>query len=294
MPQRTAALSGWPYHAQWRGRLNGPSDDMTVVRGVSQCAALLDRLSAQLPQGFVASPDVPAPAGAFSVWVLSLSERDETSGPTESLRAGDRISHAPVVIACWCPPSHAWRLPLREGISLWFPEFGPDLGTVLRHLTAKPSLREFWRRLDERVDSSPVLAAALRQLSQYTVRGESVLGVRPPTPAQLARQVGCSERYLYRAMRNAGISPNGLARAATILRGLESYSHLGNWCSVALSTGFPSASAWSNYVRRAWNLTPTAAYRKGRPYWLTRALASVLSEGHDKAATEERREETAS
>lgn len=203
------------------------------------------------------------------------------------------------------PNDHSWRLVVQELQELVWPptillcvEFGADqlwrLGPLPncyvlfdRPATSLRAVIERVRKPDPcqgiygRLTQVPLpipLAPAMKCICQWRPPSPGEGEYQPSLPSipMVAEQLRCSVSHLYGVARERGIDIGALLRGVVLIRGLQLRSTArASWISVAVRLGFSSASAWSNFVRRHWSMSPSEAMRRPQREWVARVLSRV-------------------
>lgn len=120
-----------------------------------------------------------------------------------------------------------------------------------------------------------LLASAIRLITGLPRRpGRGQESIRSVSDA--ADMLGCSASYLYRQARGRGISLPWLLRYTHLLRAISLREDKGSWARTANYLGHASPSGLSNFFRRHWNTTPTAASRRSPDVWKCEALKKIM------------------
>jgi AraC-like DNA-binding protein len=220
---------------------------------------------------------VSAEASADFVLIPVSDWQDKSwKGYAEKVDAGWRPPR--VVVCADLDPQHLWRLgPLSNCIIVLSSDLG-SIEKILRSLGSSDPGLAIRRRIDS--DHLPFqVRAAVRQICEWrplSHPGEEGDWTRPSVEG-FASHIGCSASHLYASARACGIDLGVLLRGILVIRGLELHSTEGHsWGRVAIRLGFSSASAWSNFVRKHWGLSPTGAARHPPDEWIVRILGRCV------------------
>ena len=271
----TTPYAGRVVQASWCDPVGIRGQGRVVISAVAQEPTVLGKLERHIPSRYRAVPQQENSGESASVLVICVS-----GGEGRVLRrlmesVAERASWSPVVLACWCSPAEVPTMSMAGVSRVVFPNFGLNFEDLVHSLCVPAPLRELAELTLSHACVSPIAAGAVRRTCDWQVDA-----TREPKPfesvAELAKAVGCCPSFLYRDARRSGLDLGALVRSVRVIAGLHLYRQIGTWLGVATRLGFPSASAWSNFVKRGWGLPPSRAHAAGPPYWLACAIASVL------------------
>lgn len=93
----------------------------------------------------------------------------------------------------------------------------------------------------------------------------------------LAAVLGCSPEHLARLGKAHGVRLGRLLRWTTVIAGLATrQSSRRSWTSISAELGFPSLSAWSQFVRALTGNSPTSLERQSVRHWTSVLVRDCL------------------
>lgn len=192
----------------------------------------------------------------------------------------------PRILIPWFPAQELWRLGALQDVTVVLPGDRDAPFPVLARLRVRHLPALFLHDLELHLPAtSPVMRVALRKvcLHRPSLADPPCRSVR-----DVAERVGCSTSYLYSEAAKANVDIGAVIRHCLILEGVWLRAAEGRtWADVSLLLGFPSSPSWSNFVRRHWHTTPSAAQNAPPRLLIGRSLAAALRGPGGAAIVEE-------
>lgn len=220
-------------------------DDASLLRPTLRLLGLVER-----------SVRTGPPREAPDIGVV-VAGRATPFGLLEPEVVGSHWPMIPRVLVAWFDQTELWRLGPITGFTVVLPGVTNGRPTVIDSLLGEHLAARFRRRLAAELDLGPY--PILRSGLDLSCGAPSAVGRPPPrSVGEVADRLGCSASFLYRQAAHVGLNLGGVLRQSVLLNGVWLYrTGIRQWTRVAVRLGFPSAAAWSNFVRRQCGRSPT-------------------------------------
>lgn len=216
-------------------------------------------------------------ATEVDVVLLPVNDPNDHSWRLVVQELQELVSPPTILLCAGFGADQLWRLGPLPNCYVFFDRPASSLRAVIKRLRKPDPCQSIYRRLT-RVPLPIPLAPAMRRICQWRPAspGEGEYHPSLPSIPMFAEQLRCSVSHLYGVARESGIDLGALLRGVVLIRGLQLRSTVrGNWVAVAVRLGFSSASAWSNFVRCHWSMSPSEAIRRSQREWVARVLHRV-------------------